>query len=427
MAKPRDAPPSRSPPMVSSTPIVPTDSRALAVPARAERLELLRNGERAFSRILARIASAQRSIRLRCFDWRDDATGQAIASALLDAADRGVAVFVEKDRVGANYEYLEGSRQSLLHKDVEWLAVLQTWFLMATYWRIGSFRQKPSPLAEALLSHPNVRIERDELRFDHSKVWVFDDDVIILGGMGIGDDFHHDNVDFMVEVVGAEAVRRFHEIEADHGAFNPVRPLDFLMHTRGRNDDTLLNARLELLSRARERLTIEMAYLGDPRFTDAVVDAVRRGVRVTILTSRRANIIGDLNLGTCARILRRTGAPENLRIALHPRLVHGKAFVVDGHIVDIGSANFTNLSHAAYAEVDLYVQDPTLAAQIEAEIEREIDNAELVGSRLAYRRPHFWVETAILVYQSKKGLAARTFAPASDDSPPSLPAWAPGE
>ena len=76
---------------------------------------------------------------------------------------------------------------------------------MTVYGRWGSLRQKPSPLAEALLAHPNVSVTRHEKRFDHAKLYVFDDETVILGGMGIGDDFRHHNVDFMVEISGGEA------------------------------------------------------------------------------------------------------------------------------------------------------------------------------------------------------------------------------
>ena len=62
---------------------------------------------------------------------------------------------------------------------------------MTVYGRWGSLRQRPSPLADALLAHQNVKVIRHEKRFDHAKLYVFDDETVILGGMGIGDDFRH--------------------------------------------------------------------------------------------------------------------------------------------------------------------------------------------------------------------------------------------
>ena len=54
------------------------------------------------------------------------------------------------------YEHLEGSKQSFFHKRIGLIPRLQTWSLMTVYGRWGSLRQKPSPLADALLRHQMV-------------------------------------------------------------------------------------------------------------------------------------------------------------------------------------------------------------------------------------------------------------------------------
>src|SRR5260221_3179050 len=118
-------------------------------------VDLLDGGVVAFERILRRIDEARRHVWMRCFDWRDDDTGQAIASALLRAADRGVAVTILKERMAMHYEYLEATRQSFFHKKIALSARLATWSLMAGYGCWGSLRQTASPLAAALASHAN--------------------------------------------------------------------------------------------------------------------------------------------------------------------------------------------------------------------------------------------------------------------------------
>ena len=389
-----------------------------ALPAAApqpEPVELLAGGEVAFARILRRIDEAQRSIFARCFEWRDDETGEVVAHYLLKAAERGVAVTILKDRVGMHYEYLEGPRQSFFHKTLDLPTRMRTLFLMAVYNQWGSLRQRENPLATSLLAHPNVTVI-NENRFDHSKLYTFDDELLILGGMGIGDDFRYRNVDFMVELRGRDVVARYVARDAGRVAFDPSRRIDFLLNSR-RGDqpdgDTLIEQRLRLIDSAQHRLTIEMAYLGDGRCTEAVIAAVKRGVRVTLLTAQRSSVITDLNLFTCDQILRRTGQPENLRIVLHPRMVHGKAIVVDSRVVDIGSANFTPLSHGSYEEVNLYCQDTGLAEAVEAAIEDEIRLGRVVQSPVPYRRFYMAVERAVAHYQGRRKAvvpAAREFA-----------------
>jgi len=356
---------------------------------------LLARGEVAFTRILERIAEAERTIEMRCFEWRADETGDLLGQALLAAADRGVSVTILKDRVGAAYEHLEGTKQSFFHKRIGLVPRLQTWSLMICYGRPGSLRQKPSPAADALLAHPNVTIARDAKRFDHAKLYVFDDETVILGGMGIGDDFRHHNVDFMVELSGGQAAERLADRYEGRALFDRNRPYDYLLHSfRGsaRSGGSLAEDRLGLIASARERLTIAMAYLGDPVCTDALVAAVQRGVHVTLLTAARANIIGDLNLWTCAQLLQRTRSADNLRIVLHPRMVHGKAIVGDGAWVDIGSTNFTPPSHGGYEEVDLYCRDAGFAQKVEQAIERDIQDGTRASLPIRYRSLYVVVE-----------------------------------
>lgn len=393
------------------------DERAGADLTAAEPgVALLATGEVAFERILRRIDEARRSVLVRSFNWRDDETGQTVARALLRAAERGVAVTILKDRVGMHYEYLEGSKQSFFHKRIELRVRLQTWFLMAVYGQWGSLKQRPSPLADALLNHRNVTVHRDEKRFDHAKVYVFDDQTVILGGMGIGDDSRLENVDFMVEVTGGDAAFRLNERHEGRVAFDPERRLDYLLHSfvaNGDSEDTLAEQRLRLIRGAQSSLTIAMAYLGDRACARALLDAVNRGVRVTLLTSARANVLGDLNLRTCDDLLRRTRNAPNLRVFLHPRMVHGKAVVVDGARVDIGSANFTRLSHGGYEEVNLYSQNPVFARAVEAAIELSGQESQAARHPIPHRRVSALIERIISAYQAGRGGASPPGGPRS--------------
>jgi cardiolipin synthase len=367
-------------------------------------LRLLAGGPAAYARIFDRIATARRSVLVRAFEWRDDATGQALAQALLAAADRGVEVTIVKDHVGSYYEYLEATKQSLFHKRVELIPRLGTWILMGWYGRWGSLRQVPSPVGDALRVHPRVRLVT-ERRFDHSKLYVFDDETVILGGMGIGDDFRYVNIDFMVEVSGGRAAERLNERYAGHAAFDRERPFDYLLHSangRVAPGESLADQRLALINETRERLTIAMAYLGDPAATDAVVAAVRRGVRVTLLTAARANVGADLNLHTCETLLRRTGSAENLRIVLHPTMVHAKAIVGDGSWATLGSTNFTVLSHGDYEEVDLYCQDRDFARELDRAIEREALAGTPAQLPLPWKPFRLAFEWGVSAYQGRR-------------------------
>lgn len=367
---------------------------------------VLDGGDAAFRSIIDGLTSARSSVYMRSFTWRDDATGNEVGEAVLRAADRGVKVHIKKDRVAAAYELSGGTRQSFFHKELDPGLRFQAWFLQKVYSRVSAKTPpRPNPLSQAILDHPNITVEHARKRFDHSKLFIFDEHRIILGSMGIGDDHRHDNIEMAVMLDGAEHVARLRQSLAGHVEFDPSRSIDFLVHSRDlhpvRRCPMLLH-RLDLIDSAEKSLTILMAYLGDRRYTQALIRAVRRGVAVTLVTAAQAEVLGDLGRATCNRILRVTRAPENLRIVHMPRMVHAKVVVRDGQYADIGSANFTPLSHGVYDEINVHVDDRTFAGGLEDAIGGHCEEGELVGPRVRYRRFHFNVERAIVAYQGRK-------------------------
>ncbi len=386
----------------------PLDLQAVSIPLGngGDNPRVLGTGERSFPAIIDRIAAATTSVEIRAFLWRDDAAGNALGEALLAAADRGVKVIVHKDRIAAVYEYTGGNKQSFFHKRVDPVRGLQAWFLGRVYRAPGSFKQKPNLIAEAVLGHRNIVVEHKKKRFDHSKVFVIDEQHLILGSMGIGDNHRHEWVDVMIELDGAAHIARLRERMAGLDEFDPSRGVDFLVHSRDahrRRTCPMATHRLALIDAARESLTVEMAYMGDTRFTQALVRAVQRGVEVTLVTAWHADVLGNLNRATCDVLLRSTGAPENLTIVLLPRMVHSKIVVIDHRWVDIGSANFTRLSHGVYDEINLYADAAPFAIALEAEIARHCEEGRIVEERVGYRRVYTQIERAIVAYQSRKG------------------------
>lgn len=368
-------------------------------------LALFPSGAEAHAAIVARTRSASSTIDVRAFVWCDDAAGNRLGEALLAAAERGVRVRVLKDRIAAVYEYLSGTRQSFFHKRVDRVRAVQAWVVGRFYGRPGLVRQEDNGLARALLAHPNVSVEHETKRFDHAKVFTFDRDQLVLGSMGIGDNHHDEWHDVMVSIDGAEHVERLDRRLRGEVRFDPSRAIDFLVHRRGvheRGRCELAVERLALLDGAKRSLTVEMAYLGDRRFTDALVRAVRRGVEVLLVTSR-ADVLGYVNLATCEELLRRTATAPNLTVALTPRMVHAKIVVIDGAVVDIGSANFTRLSHGVYDEVNAYIADPGFARQVEEMIASHAAKASVCFTHVPGRAPfHAFLERTVVAWQARR-------------------------
>ncbi len=206
----------------------------------------------------------------------------------------------------------------------------------------------------------------------------------------------------MVGLEGEEHVRRLRQRVAGEVDFDPDRDVDFLVHNRQaakKRHCPMLDQRLAIIEAARHSITIEMAYLGDKRFTRALLRALARGVEITLVTAAQADILGNVNRAVCNTLLRQAGSKT--KIVLLPRMVHSKVVVVDHTIADIGSANFTPLSHGIYEEINLYAVDEGLARDIERVIMLHADEGEEAGQRLGYRRFSGSVERVILTYQSR--------------------------
>jgi len=374
-------------------------------------LRVLGGGAEAFDAILRHIERATRKIEIHAFLWCDDTTGNKLAEALLEAAERDVTVLIHKDRVAAVYELSGGNNQSFFHKEAKRGEKFAAWILERTYLgkdkeRKARKRQRPNALVDRLLAHPKVSVSHDCKRFDHSKVFIFDEEILVVGSMGIGDDHHDEWIDMMIELEGSHHVQRLSQRMSGEVEFDSSRRVDFLLHNHrahGKKTCPMLNERLELIESAEVSLIIEMAYLGDPRFTKALIEAVNRGVAVTLVTGRDVNVLRSLGRATLAKILKSTGAPDHLCIILHPRMVHAKMVVVDGRYSDVGSANFTKLSHGVYDEVNVYIDDVALATALTEHAFSHREDGEVVQGPLSYKRWVSQVERATVAYQSRNG------------------------
>ncbi len=385
---------------------LPTPLTLGSNPIGGDVVRVIGSGEQAFQKIVARIREAKHTVEIRAFLWRDDEAGNIVGEAVLAAAERGVKVTIHKDKIAAVYEYTGGNKQSFFHKRVDAIRGFQAWFLGAVYRAPGSFKQRPNALSAQIVAHPNIDVRHARKRFDHSKLYIIDEEYLALGSMGIGDNHRHEWIDVMVEVRGAAHVARLRERMTGGDEFDPSRGLDFLVHSRAahrKKSCPMISHRLALIDAAEVSLTVEMAYLGDNRFTAALARAVQRGIQVTLVTADHADVLANINRATCDALMRLTGAPANLKIVLLSRMVHSKAVVIDHRYCDVGSANFTSLSHGVYDEINLYVDSEVFARALETEITSHCDEGRVANERPTYRKLYSGLERAIMAYQSRRG------------------------
>ena len=324
-------------------------------------MTLLVDGKAAFPEILRCIAAAQRSVRVNMFIWRDDAIGNRIAAALLEAADRGVQVDISVDRYGVVLEKAEECKRSFFHKQQTLTEKIKTATLEVLYPMAGApkgARDEETELYRAVMNHSNIRVDRQRFKADHSKFWVFDEETVIMGGINIEDKENGCDLqgrvyqDYMVKLEGAEF----------------VESLRFSLDGRGgQGEDWFFGANvkvpvrrfdmerlyLAMIGEAKKELVITMAYFSPlPQFVEAIAAAHRRGVRVTLLVPERANFQNDSNRKTVRKLLEMTD--NGITVYFSPKMVHTK-LVANENWVSFGSTNITKKAFRQLDELNLFL------------------------------------------------------------------------
>jgi cardiolipin synthase len=317
-------------------------------------LELLVDGEEAFERILAAIDSAERSLYVQTYIWKDDTIGQRVATKLKEAADRGVEVTVSKDALGTVFE-------------------------------LGDMlRGKPSPVftKRGLKGYDNITVKTEIFAdTDHSKYFIVDDRVAVFGGMNIADEYHTEWHDFM----GLAETERYAKAFADkviHGMPWPADSPSAFVAVNDRNATEIRTGLIEMLDHARERVIIEHAYFSDSRLIEAVTRAAGRGVQVDLILPKEPDTHIYPNWVTTNRLLE-SDYRGTLKIFLYPEMTHAKVMLADGVFAAVGSANLTPRSMLTSKEVILFVHgepEATFIRELRETLEADIAASERIAT-----------------------------------------------
>ena len=331
-------------------------------------------GEDLYADMLDAIRQAKSRIFFETFIWKGDAVGQAFKTALIEAADRGVKVYVVYDEF-AN------------------LVVPQSFFAL--------------PTNIAVRAHPvitsGLRFPRNSGR-DHRKLLVVDDLVAFVGGYNIGSLYATDWRDTHARLTG-DIVWDVQNAFIDYwnlftGRRRAALP-DF--GTRSWQPNIRIHRNiprnmvypirgmyLEAFDRAAHHIYLTHAYLiPDQDMLDALVHAAGRGVDVRIIVPAESNhIVADwLSRGYYGHLLR-----HGVRLFLYQgAMVHAKTATIDGQWSTIGTANIDRISLLGNYEINLEVFNADVARQME-EIFR-MDSTNTMELTLAtWQRRHAMVK-----------------------------------
>ena len=290
--------------------------------SRNNEVRLWIDGKKSFRRIERLIGRAKHSVVVQMFIWKDDHMGRRMASTLLAAARRGVNVDVSKEAVGDIFE---------LQKDF-----------------IGT-KNSTDSLWQEFWAHPRIRISHTTNN-DHSKVYVIDDQLLLLTGMNIADEYRYEWHDYLVEMRGSAYVSQY---LTHDGTSSLSEDTTLVMNTSDRkNMRPVVSA---LLDAAQESVMVEHCYLLDPAIIDQLIALSKRGVRVTVIVPQFNDFHSIGNNNTIGRLIAE-GDSSTMTVLLYPTRFHAKVLLVDYTSALIGSANLMKNSLDEMSETNVLIR-----------------------------------------------------------------------
>lgn len=325
--------------------------------ATRNRVKLLQSGPDFFRELERQIQSARHEIHIQTYIFEDDETGLPIIHALLDAAGRGVNVYVLVDAYGSK------------HLRDRWSSVFR---------KTGLHFNTFGPLFSKGRFHIGRRL--------HRKVVTIDGQVAFAGGMNISNHYNDRPnrkawLDFTLMTEGPVAHRlelicrrswkvkfKRHSVHDHHSslphpyadALHAVsKPLqnDFL---RRKSEITTLYR--QTLRTCSERIVIVGGYfLPGRKVRHLLQKAAQRGVRIDVVMAHQS----DVRISLLAReYLYRWMFRYGISIyEYEPAPVHGKLLWSDGQWVSVGSFDLNPLSMYSNIELNLTVWDESFAAK----------------------------------------------------------------
>ncbi len=352
-------------------------------------ITLLRNGAEYFPVLLEAISLAEREIWLETYIFADDATGRAVADALIRAAQRGVTVRVLVDGWGARHYLTPALAPHLIDGGVDLL------------------KYRPEVMPWHFRSH--------RLRRLHRKLCHVDGRVAFVGGINVIDDMNTPGhtpprVDFAVCVRGPllvpiiQTMQRVWAIVAitqlrnsDVPLFPDEEPAEsfgtqvakFTIRDNLRHRRDIERAYLAALRTARREIVIATAYFfPGVRFRRTLARAAARGVRVTLLLQARVEfrLLHHASRALYGQLLAAGVAIQEY----HRSFLHAKVAVVDDQWATVGSSNIDPYSFLMAREANVFVRDPVFAAGLREELAKMIEE----GSRAV--PPQDWAQRSRL-------------------------------
>ena len=345
---------------------------ASVIASASHRFEWHSSGHALLEAKLVAIAQAKHTVRMETYIYTDEDIGRRFRAALIDAANRGVQVWLLVDALGGmnlKKDYF-AELSALPNAAMKWFnePSLGTW----------AFR-------------------------DHRKLLVIDSTTVFVGGCNIAKDYHGDGVthgwrDGGMRIDGPVATELEEEFDAQFEnadekqwrvlrariierkkqlnkrcATNPaIRPLCIYP---GYGQSPLRDTVREDLKHAKDIAVTSAYFLPTSGLLEQFTDAVARGARMRLMLGGKSDV-KMMQRATQAMFTRLLHAGIEV-YEYQPQILHAKVLVIDD-VVYVGSSNLDPRSLRINFEVMIRVFDPELAARARQQFDEDVQRSAMV-------------------------------------------------
>ncbi|MEM6575282.1 MAG: phospholipase D family protein [Pseudomonadota bacterium] len=382
---------------------------------------LLLDGAKALDARVQLCRVAEQSIDLQYYLWNRDRAGRELAAELVRAADRGVRVRILLDDIFEAGRDIEVARFSS-HPNIE-----------VRYFNPKKTRKRFAPLRQ--LTELAFRFGQINRRM-HNKIFAVDNQMAILGGRNIGDEYFDQGEDFnfydsevvavgpivpqvsasfddywnsssaypVAALAGSRAVTSYEDL-LSQGYFAAVTeddpreilaeslplfhwaPARLVVDDPGKVDDpkryqsNVLPALRDLIRDTSDSVILQSAYfIPGKAGVEGLGQLVESGTKVTISTNSLASnnhAIAHSGYGKYRKALVRNGLELYELKPSQPERpgtwgIHSKVAVFDRRIAFVGTFNLDPRSAALNTEMALIIESPALAGQLADAIEEQL-------------------------------------------------------
>ncbi len=348
------------------------------------RVRIFTNGDQFYPAMLDAIRQAERSVNLECYMFKSGRVADQFVAALTERARSGVTVTIVVDAIGS--ASLSGADRTKLTD-------------------AGCRFERYQPLTWYRLARLNNRT--------HREILVVDGRVAFIGGAGIADQWHSAYADgpgwrdtmariegpAVADIQGVFAENWLEccgEILVSDEYFPDLRPVGRMtsLVVRSSPSDRATTSRVlfqMLIEGAQREIRISTPYfLPDRTLREALVNAARRGVRLTVI------VPGPLTDQRWVRIASRRNYGELLEAGIRifeyqPAMTHVKSLLIDGSWSVLGTTNVDNRSFEHNDEINVAMLEEDIVTRLGEDFQRDLETSKEITFEEWRARP--WWET----------------------------------